>query len=81
MSERNTDVIAAKLDVLIRLIAVGLTEGKPRQDQILLLSNAGLQPREIAELLGTSANSVSVALYQTKNKKTTSRGKPSASKD
>ena len=68
MNGNNADDLGQKLDVLIRLIAVGLTEGKPRNDQIHLLAKTGLPPKEIAELLGTTANTVSVALYQKKKK-------------
>jgi DNA-binding NarL/FixJ family response regulator len=51
-----------KLDLLIRLVALSLADGKRQSDQILLLSRAGLTPREVADLLDTSANTVSVEL-------------------
>jgi len=54
--------IVERLDMLTKLVATGLVVGKPQRDQIELLSKAGLQPREIAELIGTTSNTVSVNL-------------------
>jgi IS30 family transposase len=48
--------------MLIRLNAVALAEGRKRRDQIRLLSAGGLSPKAIAELIGTTANTVSVEL-------------------
>lgn len=44
-----------------------------QSERIGSLSKAGLPPKEIAELLGTTSNTVSVALYQLKKKGTTSK--------
>jgi len=55
-------VLSQQLEALIRLNAVALAEGKKRRDQIRLLSTAGLPPKTIAELIGTTANTVSVEL-------------------
>lgn len=54
--------IGEKLDVLIRLIAIGLCGDRTQREKIALLDSAGLRPKLIAELLGTTANTVSVAL-------------------
>ena len=54
--------IAAKLDTLIRLVALGVCGDRPQVEKIEILSAAGLQPKAIAEILGTSSNTVSVAL-------------------
>jgi DNA-binding NarL/FixJ family response regulator len=51
-----------QLEILIRLHAVALAEGRKRRDQIRLLSAAGLPPKTIAELIGTTPNTVSVEL-------------------
>lgn len=42
---------------------------KQQGDQILLLHRAGFKTAEIAALVGTTNNTVSVAVYQQKNKK------------
>lgn len=54
--------IAKKVDTLNRLLAIGLVNGRRQRDQIRLLSVAGMGPKEIAELIGTTPNTVNVAL-------------------
>ncbi len=56
------DSFSQKLDLLIRLTAISLTDGKPLREQIKLLSKSGFQPKEIAEILDTTPNTVSVTL-------------------
>ena len=51
-----------KLDMLIRLSAIALVDGKRQKDQVRVLSLAGMSPKEIADLIGTTPNSVNVAL-------------------
>jgi DNA-binding CsgD family transcriptional regulator len=43
-------------------MSMGLTNGLKQKEQILLLGRVGFQPKEIAELLGTTANTVSKEL-------------------
>lgn len=54
--------IVEKLDILTRIVAIRFLEGKAQREQIWLLSKAGFQPREIADLIGTTSNTVSVNL-------------------
>jgi DNA-binding CsgD family transcriptional regulator len=63
-----TSEVVARLDTLIRLTAIGLCANKTQTEKILLLNSAGLSPKEIAELIGTTRNSVSVALSAIKRK-------------
>lgn len=57
----------AKLDTLIRLQAIALVEKLGTQrDKIIFLNKAGLSPKLIGDILGTSANSVSVTLSKIK---------------
>jgi len=58
----SLDELSRQLTVLIRLTAISVTDGKKQTDQILALSRAGLAPRDIADILGTSPNTVSVEL-------------------
>lgn len=51
-----------RLDSITRLLSLLLMKGSSRRDQIESLAAAKLAPREIAELLGTSPNAVSVEL-------------------
>jgi hypothetical protein len=57
------DDISAKLDILIKLQATALiAQMSSTKDKILFLAQAGLRPTLIAEILGTTANHVNVAL-------------------
>ena len=60
-------VLAAKLDTLIRLQAVAAVDRLGTQrEKIAFLHKVGLPPKAIADILGTTANSVSVALSKSK---------------
>lgn len=64
-SNENEKAASASLRVSIRLtnvLALLLVTGKPQPEQISLLSAAGFAPAEIAPLLGTTPNTVSVIL-------------------
>jgi DNA-directed RNA polymerase specialized sigma24 family protein len=64
------DDIARLLDELVRLHALDLRRRSASQvDAILELSKAGLGPTRIAELLGTTAGTVNVALAKAKKRK------------
>jgi len=54
--------IIAKLDRIICLMVSGLTEGRSQKENIRLLSKAGFTPKDIGRILGTTANTVRVAL-------------------
>ena len=62
MNDRVATELVGKLDVLVRLVAVGLCEGKAQSEKIVLLDLAGLPPMSIAELIGTTSNTVRVTL-------------------
>lgn len=47
---------------LVNLLALHLVQERPQVTQIELLSRAGFRPSEIAALLGTTSNTVSVRL-------------------
>lgn len=69
MNESQFDAISRKLDILVRLTALSYTADKKQQERIMMMSAAGFQPKEIAELLGTTANNVRVALSTMRKKK------------
>lgn len=60
--------IIDRLDKVIRLLAMSVTLDKKQNEQIKFLSNSGLKPKEIADLLGTTPNTVSVALAHIRKK-------------
>ena len=51
-----------KMDTLIKLVACGLIADKSQREQIEMLSRIGFSPKEIAGLIGTTSNTVSVIL-------------------
>lgn len=74
----NVDVIAQKLDTLIRIQArIAVSHLEAQKDRILFLTSAGLAPKDVGEVLGISPNSVSVTLHQSrKQAKGPSKDKP-----
>ncbi|MGP1282128.1 MAG: hypothetical protein ACTS1X_04055 [Parasphingopyxis sp.] len=63
MASSLNEEVVDRLDVLIRLQGQALTSHIDGQkERILFLHKAGLGPKLIAEIIGTSPNSVSVAL-------------------
>ncbi len=57
-----------KLDLMTRLLAVVATKDKTFKEQVKLLSDAGLQPSEIADITGKTANLVRVTKTGLKKK-------------
>ena len=68
MPDPQIRTIEDKLDVLIRLLAISMTADKSQGEQIVLLNKANFQPKDIASLLGTTPNAVSVALSKMRRK-------------
>lgn len=62
MARDNEGEMRARLDQALKLLALIAVRGMPQREQIELLDKAGLEPREIAEVLGTTSNTVRVAL-------------------
>ena len=58
----ETSILEKKLDLLTKLCAINVVSGKSQKEQVRLLSIAGMGPKEIADLLGTTSNTVNVAL-------------------
>lgn len=54
---------------IVALLSIQVKRGISQRDLILELNQAGLAPKRIAELLGTTSNTVSVSLNQLKKKK------------
>ncbi len=69
MTESQYQELSKRLDLLTRIMALSLIIDKKQQDQFILLSKAGFQPKEIAEIVGTTAHTVSVTLSMHRRKK------------
>ncbi|MBB5063906.1 hypothetical protein [Granulicella mallensis] len=68
MPTSDREGLDKKIDLLTRLVAIGLVSGKSQREQIKLLSMAGMGPKEIADLVGTTSNTVNVALTALRKK-------------
>ena len=72
MAAQNEDLSGKALQGIVlevsqriaNLLALSLVTGKPQPEQISLLNAAGYKASEIARLLGTTSNTVSVTLSQ-----------------
>jgi len=62
MPLQSDHLILDKIDKILRVLAVLATKGMKQREQIALLNQAGLKPKDIADLLGTSSNTVRVEL-------------------
>lgn len=69
-SEKQFKELVSRPDTLIKLTAMNTLQGKSMIEQIRILSELGLKPRQIASPLGTSANYVRVARSKLKKRKT-----------
>jgi hypothetical protein len=74
--EIETEMID-KLNLLVKLTAASVVDGKDFKQQVRLLSSVGLKPKEIADILGKTANNVSVMLNYLKKPKGGKNGKES----
>ncbi len=62
MPKSFEELVLAKLDNVLRVLTVSVTQGMKQTEQIALLDRLGFPPKEIAALLGTTSNTVNVAL-------------------
>jgi len=69
VTNEQYDAISRKLHMLVRLAALSFVADKPQQEKIMMLSSAGFQPKEIAEICGSTANTVRVALSTIRKKR------------
>ena len=69
MDEKNEKRILSELEKISKLLALNLIKGLNQREQIETLSGAGFQPREIAEIIETTPNTVSVTLAKSRRLK------------
>ena len=62
MAKSTDQLMLEKIDQLLRVTTIGVTQGLKQREQIALLNRAGFQPNDIVSVLGTTRNTVSVAL-------------------
>ena len=62
MNASKNDLILEELQKITKLFVLSLTKDMNQTEAISIMSKIGFQPKEIAELLGTTANTVRVTL-------------------
>jgi CRP-like cAMP-binding protein len=62
----NDNNVLSELQQIKKLLLVLCTKDQSQKEQIKILSNVGFQPKEIAELIGSTANTVNVTLNRLK---------------
>lgn len=75
MAQQTEEQAIAKLDQILRILVVLATRGLKQRDQIALLDGAGFSPKTIADLLGTSSNTVRVELVALRKTNRTKRSR------
>lgn len=69
MSDANHQELMDVLRTLLKVQSLSAIRHLPtKKEKILFLSEAGLSPKEIAPVVGSSAASVSQTIYDTKKK-------------
>lgn len=81
MTSQHLDNVLSELRRISRLLTLLVTKDLNQRDKIALLSTAGLQPKDIAELIGRSANTVSVTLSQIRKQQASPGHSRGAKKD
>ena len=72
MANDTNGEVLARLDMLIRLQALSMVSRfESSKEKIHFLDAAGMEARQIAALLGTSPNTVSVTLFKARKSKST----------
>ena len=69
MDNSQFEQILNHLNMLARLLALPLPETLSQKDKIKILHNMRIQPKDIAIILDTTRNNVSVALSNMKKEK------------
>lgn len=75
MNNPKEEEILQELRRITKLLALTATRDQIQRDRIAVLSGIGFQPKEIANLLGTTAGTVSVTLTAIRKKAKGKEGK------
>jgi DNA-binding CsgD family transcriptional regulator len=62
MNDITLESIERKLNIMLKLLAQSSLPEASQKEKIAFLSSMDLKPKEIAEILGTTSNTVNVAL-------------------
>ncbi|BDQ31300.1 hypothetical protein NZNM25_03010 [Nitrosopumilus zosterae] len=70
MNDKALESIDNRLKIISKLLALDVVKGRQFQEQVKILHEMGMQPSEIADCLGKTANNVRVAVHGIKKKST-----------
>jgi hypothetical protein len=73
MSNDQFKRLMDKLDALIKITAINISQGKTIGEVALLLSNFGFQNKEIATILGKTSHHISEVKYEAAKKEAKKR--------
>jgi len=63
MDEQQFKQLSTKLDMIIKLLAINVIEGKDIKNQVSILSSSGYQSKQIGEIIGKTPNHIRVILH------------------
>ena len=69
MSGEDIKGVCDRLDILIKLSVANIISNKEYGDQVWILSNAGFQPKDIADFLGRTPNAIRTKLSELRKEK------------
>lgn len=69
MDDRFQNQILSELRIIKKLLALNLLTEDSQMQQIQKLHSIGFQPKEIAQILGTTSNTVNVTLNRVRKAK------------
>lgn len=73
MNGKEAKEICDRLDTVIKLMVSSIIGNKDYEEQVWILSEAGFQPKEIAEFLSRTPNAISVKLSELRKKRSISK--------
>jgi len=76
MDEKQFQEISAKLDTIIKLLALNSVEGKDPKKQVLVLSSFGFQPKQIADILKEKPGTIRKRLSRARKENKEIQGNP-----
>lgn len=68
MNDSQFKEILQRLDAITRILVLNLPEEIDQAQKIIVLSEGGLQPKDITKILGTTPNAIRIALHRAKKK-------------
>jgi hypothetical protein len=64
MEDKQFKELSSKMDTIIKLLALDTVKGKELKEQVITLSSAGFQTKQISEALGQKYKTVDSILYR-----------------